>query len=818
MARKPFKIVNDLDLSGNRLIDVREIYRGDYDGPDPTYRDILIRAGNDLTGNNDAGGSLILRSGAGSSRGSIKLLLGNGVGEYGLSILGSSVTTLRTENQDVTINTGTAATKFTSTQESSDPTTGAVQIAGGAYIAKNLVLGGGNIVASGATTWNILNTGATTVNAFGDSSLLNIGMVGLGSTTVNIATAASTSGTKAINIGTNGTASSVTTIVIGTDEGISPSVTLKGLAIKLGTSTIASTTATIGGAVTGNTLKIAGVAAGTTNLSSDITTGTFNLLTDITTGTLNVATGGASLIYLGGSGSSILFGGSSGTTTLDSLAGAEVNLFNTAINATLLSGATGTITLGNAAGTLNINDLIVSIPNAASLNLSNTPTGETSIHIGTGAITTGTKTINLGTGGTTGNTIINIGSTLLSTTNLNGNIVLGDADSKTIALTGTITSAGIKIYDSDSTMHRYTLLPGNITADTTITLPSTTGRYLTVGFRADGLIDMRSLMAGASNTALIPSAGGILYSDADGIQVLAGTPVAGRVLVSGANSAPYWSDGVFSVASGQSFTVPAGDITLTNGYAGEPSVLTIPRGTLTFPEGIVAGDILYAINSGVFTRLGKAAVGSVLVSGDSPSWQDSPFLTALTLSGDLAVNGGSLSSTATTFNLLNITTETVNAFGNASTVNIGKADSLSVINLKTTKDASSVTIAGVLIDGGLGVAKKVFIGSTLDVAGVVTLAADLAVNGNNLTSTATTFNLLNTNITTLNMLGEANATLNIGANDTNNRSINIYADMAIGTTTKTRTINHYGTFNFGGPTGFKIEWNAVENTLDFIKL
>jgi len=42
--------------------------------------------------------------------------------------------------------------------------------------------------------------------------------------------------------------------------------------------------------------------------------------------------------------------------------------------------------------------------------------------------------------------------------------------------------------------------------------------------------------------------------------------------------------------------------------------------------------------------------------------------------------------------------------------------------------------------------------------------------------------------------------------------------MNIGTSSKTRTINHYGTFNFGGPTGFKIEWNSDTNSLDFVKL
>jgi len=58
--------------------------------------------------------------------------------------------------------------------------------------------------------------------------------------------------------------------------------------VQLGTSTTATTTVQVGGAITGNILKIAGTAAGTANITSDVTTGTVNIVTGVTTGTINI--------------------------------------------------------------------------------------------------------------------------------------------------------------------------------------------------------------------------------------------------------------------------------------------------------------------------------------------------------------------------------------------------------------------------------------------------------------------------------------------------------------------------------------------------
>ncbi len=59
---------------------------------------------------------------------------------------------------------------------------------------------------------------------------------------------------------------------------------------------------------------------------------------------------------------------------------------------------------------------------------------------------------------------------------------------------------------------------------------------ITVGW--DGVL---SLARGGTNKALTANNGGIVYSDADSLEILAGTVIANQMLISGSNAAPSWS-------------------------------------------------------------------------------------------------------------------------------------------------------------------------------------------------------------------------------------------------------------------------------------
>ena len=110
------------------------------------------------------------------------------------------------------------------------------------------------------------------------------------------------------------------------------------------------------------------------------------------------------------------------------------------------------------------------------------------------------------------------------------------------------------------------------------------------------------------------------------------------------------------------------------------------------------------------------------------------FANNITTSGDVAINGGDLTSNQTTFNLLNTTATTVNFAGAGTTVNIGAATgNTNVLN-------------------------------NLDVDGNVN------IDGGNLTVSTSSFNLANTTATTINFGGNA-SNINIGNTNAGNTTI-----------------------------------------------
>jgi len=98
----------------------------------------------------------------------------------------------------------------------------------------------------------------------------------------------------------------------------------------------------------------------------------------------------------------------------------------------------------------------------------------------------------------------------------------------------------------------------------------------------------------------------------------------------------------------------------------------------------------------------------------------------------------------------------------------------------------------------------------------MTLSGDLAVNGGDITSTATTFNLLNTNVTTLNMLGTENAVWNLGLDDGLTRTMNINANAIFGSEAHPRNMLIYGDIILSGE--YAIEFNASDGSLDFVAI
>ena len=153
------------------------------------------------------------------------------------------------------------------------------------------------------------------------------------------------------------------------------------------------------------------------------------------------------------------------------------------------------------------------------------------------------------------------------------------------------------------------------------------------------------------------------------------------------------------------------------------------------------------------------------------------------LDGDLNVDGGDLTSNQTLFNLLNSNVETANVLGAATNVVFGAATGITTI-----RNATVDLDGDLIVDGGdiltnvtgtfnlintnatkvdaFGDATNIVLGATSGVATIrnatVDLDGDLNIDGGDLTSNQTSFNLLNSTVTEANVLG-AGVNLVIGA-------------------------------------------------------
>jgi hypothetical protein len=118
-----------------------------------------------------------------------------------------------------------------------------------------------------------------------------------------------------------------------------------------------------------------------------------------------------------------------------------------------------------------------------------------------------------------------------------------------------------------------------------------------------------------------------------------------------------------------------------------------------------------------------------------------PSTDNLTLSGDLAVNGGDLTTTAATFGLLDTTATTINAFGAATTSNIGydgTADSITSISTGAiaSGQTKTVNIGTNGVDGTTTINLGSSTNSTVSIPGNLTVAGNLTINNVEMISTS----------------------------------------------------------------------------------
>lgn len=122
----------------------------------------------------------------------------------------------------------------------------------------------------------------------------------------------------------------------------------------------------------------------------------------------------------------------------------------------------------------------------------------------------------------------------------------------------------------------------------------------------------------------------------------------------------------------------------------------------------------------------------------------------LTVLNDIVMFGDSIDAPGVqSFSLLNSVNPTVNAFTGARTVNIAIDNDQSTTTIRGTRESDSTDTGALVVRGGLGVAKRLFVGGNTQIGG------DLEVQGGDVTTNQTSFNLLNSTVTTANLFGAA---------------------------------------------------------------
>lgn len=105
------------------------------------------------------------------------------------------------------------------------------------------------------------------------------------------------------------------------------------------------------------------------------------------------------------------------------------------------------------------------------------------------------------------------------------------------------------------------------------TLTNTVGLPLTTG-----VVGILPLINGGTEAALVANNGGIFYSDANSGEILAGTPVTRRILLSGVSSAPFWSIETIDVPGTSGYVLTSDG---TNWISAPATGITVPGGLPT---------------------------------------------------------------------------------------------------------------------------------------------------------------------------------------------------------------------------------------------
>jgi len=629
-----------------------------------------------------------------------------------LSVNGGDFNTTATTFNLINANAATVNFAGAGTTITIGAVTGTTRVRNNLDVDGDINIDGGDLTVS-TGTFNLANTVATTLNIGGVGTAFNLGTVAAAASTLTFGPSL-TGNTFKVASATSGTVNYTTDVTSGTVnawQSVTGTINIGASGnIILGNSNAAITTVQIGSAITGNVLKIASITGGTANLTSDVTNGSVNVFTG-STGTINIG-GQGSTVNIGDTNSNSILeirGGSAGTSTLRTNSGVTTaDVFNTVVTTGNLFGAATTVSIGAATGTTTINNTNTVVTGDLAVNGGDLTTSVTTFNLLNTTVNTGNLfgaaiTVNIGAGGAGGTaTIRNDNVVLDGDLQIKGNDLtttqtafnLLNATATTINFGGAATTVEIGAATGTTNINNNLDVDGDVNID---------GGDLTV---STGTFNLANTVATTINFGGAATVVNIGFASPTGL-----TTVKHDLKVDGDLTV----DGTLGLGSDVTISgdlaVNGGDITTT---ATTFNLLNGNATTINF--GGAATDV----------QIG-AATGTTNINNN------------LDVDGDINFDGGDITSSAVTVNILAATSTTVNAFGAATALNLGAATGTTIVKNNLEVDLNTV------------------LNGTLQVDLNTVLIGDLEVRGGDLTTNQTTFNLLNTTTTTSNVLGAATA-------------------------------------------------------------